>query len=271
MDASASRPLSSTVNDPTGCFLSPVSLSQPQKYKTGGSYGHSACYGVQVWPDLPTYSVGSSHTRSLLPYKQRGRGLYYVLQRTRFLLKLVAHTLSHSPFTEEGGGGLLLRLLTMVSLLIARTLCEKSLLKPYLTIDFVSLDPLYIFYCSCYYILSLTVLLILYSSCLLTIVIFYSFCLLTIVISYSFTLLLNKVSWSGVYTPTTRVRRSRPYGLQPMILVQHCWNLSISIPQLTVSIPFLITLVPSRSLCQLGLACAVTPSKNFLHFLHQDK
>ena len=71
---------------------------------------------------------------------------------------------------------------------------------------------------------------------------------------------MYKVLWSGVYIPTTRVRHSRPYGLQPMILVLHCWNLPISIPQLTVSIPFLITLVPSRSLCQLGLACAVTPS-----------
>ena len=65
--------------------------------------------------------------------------------------------------------------------------------------------------------------------------------------------------WSGVYIPTTRVRRSRPYSLQPMILVLHRWNLSISIPQLTVSIPFLITLVPSRFLCQLGPACTVTP------------
>ena len=54
------------------------------------------------------------------PLQQRGRGLYYVLQRSRFLPKLAAHTLSRSPFTEErGGGGLLLRLLTMVSLLIA--------------------------------------------------------------------------------------------------------------------------------------------------------
>ena len=158
-----------------------------------------------------------------------------MLQRTGFLPKPAAHTLARSPFTEEGGG-LLLRLLTMVSLLIA--LPDYRLCLPR--------SSIYILLLLLFYSLSLTVLLSLSV-------------LLMIVISYSFTLLLNKVSWSGVYIPTTRVRRSRPYGLQPMILVQHCWNLSISIPQLTVSIPFLITLVPSRSPCQLGLVCAVTP------------
>ena len=78
------------------------------------------------------------------PLQQRGWGLYYVLQRTHFLLKLVAHTLSlsfhrggggycftivvtfppeasgsHTLLSPRRGGGLLLRLLTMVSLLVA--------------------------------------------------------------------------------------------------------------------------------------------------------
>ena len=120
------------------------------------------------------------------PLQQRGRGLYYMLQWTSFLLKLVAHTLSHSPFTEEGEGpSASLQRSRFLPKLAAHTLSfhwggggpsasltDHGLLTYSLTIDFVSLDPLYIFYCSCYSILSLTVLLSLCPS------------------NYSFTLLL---------------------------------------------------------------------------------
>ena len=42
---------------------------------------------------------------------------------------------------------------------------------------------------------------------------------------------------------------SRPYSLQPIILVQHGLHSSTCFSLLTVSIPLLITLVPSRSRC----------------------
>ena len=100
------RPLSSTVNDRTGCFLSPVPFSQPQKYKTGGSYSYSACYGAQVWPGLPTYSVDSSHTRSLPPLQTEGAAaLLRVTEDTFPPEASCSHTLTLFFHRGEEGGG----------------------------------------------------------------------------------------------------------------------------------------------------------------------
>ena len=64
----------------------------------------------------------------------------------------------------------------------------------------------------------------------------------------------HAVSWQSAgpnvcMTEPTVWLSSRPYSLQPMILVQHWLHSSTCFSLLTVSIPLLITLVPSRSSC----------------------
>ena len=89
---------------------------------------------LRVAADTLPFEASGSHTLTL-SFHRGGATTSLYIQWSRFLPKLVAHTLSHFPFTEEGEG-LLLHLWTVVSLLNLTwlsTLCPSNLVAPHFT------------------------------------------------------------------------------------------------------------------------------------------